>query len=663
MFSMSTFLEGLNDQQLEAVLHEDGPALVLAGAGSGKTRVLTTRAAWLMEEKNIAAEQILLVTFTNKAAQEMNERVEKLTGIRLPHSGTFHRVCSRILRRDGHFIDLSQQFVIYDSDDQLSLLKQIYKRFKYSTKEMNPRGVKAAISSAKNNMVSPSEYQRTASGQFQEKVGQLYESYDKALRKNQAVDFDDLLLLTVRLLKNVPQIREKYQQLFKYVMIDEYQDTNTVQYKLTKLLAAPQNNLFVVGDFAQSIYAWRGADYKNMGLLEKDFPEIKTYRLEQNYRSTQTILDAATKVISKTDAHPILDLWTEKGHSQPIQLVETATSDEEAVVVIQKVSNHLTDTYTYDDVAILYRTNAQSRSFEEACIRFGVPYRLIGGFKFYERKEIKDVLAYLKLVLNPEDSVSFQRAEKVGKRILKKFLDWRELRKEDFTNPQEVLLNILKATGYQDKFDAKDPEDASRLENIEELLNVAAQFQDTATLLENIALVQDNTMADVPGDANYRSAITLMSLHSAKGLEFPVVFMVGMEEGLLPHSRSLLSKDEMEEERRLCYVGITRAKEQLYLTHARTRWQYGSSSTSTRSRFIQDIPADLLEQSSTGTTIRRQSRQSNSNSYYGNNGDTYYGNTNQTVTPKKPTRRIILDDAELDAVLDGDIDIDAFLNE
>jgi DNA helicase-2/ATP-dependent DNA helicase PcrA len=599
----------------------------------------------------------LLVTFTNKAAQEMNERVEHLAGIKLPHSGTFHRICSRILRRDGHAIDLNQQFVIYDSDDQLSLLKQIYKRFKYSTKDINPRGVKAAISNAKNNMVSPQEYQQTAAGQFQEKVGQLYEAYNKALRNSHAVDFDDLLLLTVRLLTNVPHIRERYQQLFKYVMIDEYQDTNTVQYKLTKLVAAPQNNLFVVGDFAQSIYAWRGADYRNMKLLQKDFPEIKTYRLEQNYRSTQTILDAATNVISKTEAHEVLHLWTEKSHANPVQVFEVASSDEEAQMVIHSISNKLAGQFSYDDVAILYRTNAQSRSFEEACIRYGIPYKLIGGFKFYERKEVKDVLAYLKLTLNPDDSVSLQRAEKNGKRRLAKFIEWRDKLQGNLPNPHQALNEILLATNYQEKYDEKDPDDASRLENIEELVNVASQFEDIATFLENIALVQDNTMADVPEEKS-QPAITLMSLHSAKGLEFPVVFMVGMEEGLLPHSRSLFSKDEMEEERRLCYVGITRAKEQLYLTHARTRWQYGSSSSAVRSRFIQDIPTELLEFTSSGTTVRRHSSQGQKNNYY--NG---YKSNYQKPKPSKPKQRIIIDDDELDAVLDGDIDIDAFLNE
>jgi DNA helicase II / ATP-dependent DNA helicase PcrA len=658
-------LAGLNPEQQQAVQHFTGPALVLAGAGSGKTKVLTTRAAWLIQQHHVAPEQILLVTFTNKAAQEMNSRVERLTGSRLPFSGTFHSLCAKILRREAHHVGLDHNFVIYDADDQLALLKQLYKQFGYSVKDINPNGVKAEISKAKNNMIDPQAYQQAASGQYQEKVGQLYQSYNQKLRKNQAVDFDDLMVLVVKLLQMVPDIRAKYQRQFEFVMVDEYQDTNTVQYQLTKLLTAPQNNLFVVGDFAQSIYAWRGADYKNMSMLSQDFPEIKTYRLEQNYRSTQSILDAATNVISRTDAHPILNLWTENTKSNPLYLIEASSSDEEAQIVLQRVTKQLASDYSYNDIAILYRTNAQSRSFEEACIRYGIPYRLVGGFKFYERKEIKDVLAYLRLALNPDDSVSFQRAEKLGKTVFKKFLDWRANQPTLPSNPHELLTQVLTISRYKEKFDLNDAEDATRLENIEELLNVASQFQEVATFLENIALVQDNAMADVPEEKESRPALTLMSLHSAKGLEFPVVFMVGMEEGLLPHSRSLFSKDEMEEERRLCYVGITRAKEQLIFTHARQRWQYGSSSSSVRSRFIQDIPSELIEATTTNTWTEPSYSRYQSNGY-GTNGyqNQYQRRSSPWDSQPKPkaTRRIVIDDDQLDAVLDGDIDLDAFLN-
>lgn len=660
----SNLLETLNPDQQLAVKHFKGPALVLAGAGSGKTRVLTTRAAWLIQEHGVQPEQILLVTFTNKAAQEMNHRVEVLTGSRLPFSGTFHSLCAKILRRDGHHLNLDNNFVIYDSDDQLALLKQIYKKFGYSIKDINPKGVKAEISNAKNSMVGPEEYQNVATGQYQEKVAQIYLQYNAALKRNQAVDFDDLLLLVVKLLKHIPPVREKYQRQFEFVMVDEYQDTNTVQYQLTTLLAAPQNNLFVVGDFAQSIYAWRGADYKNMKLLSEDFPEMATYRLEQNYRSTQTILDAATHVISKTDAHPILNLWTENVENNPLHLIEVASSDEEAQVVMQRIAKQLSSDYSYNDIVILYRTNAQSRSFEEAAIRFGIPYKLVGGFKFYERKEIKDVLAYLRVALNPEDTVSYQRGEKLGKTVFKKFLDWQTQLQSAATidSPHQLISQILTITEYKKKLDIGDPEDAARLENIEELLNVASQFQDVSTFLENIALVQDNYLIDVDENAVAKPAITMMSLHSAKGLEFPVVFMVGMEEGLLPHSRALFSKDEMEEERRLCYVGITRAKEQLIFTHARQRWQYGSSSSSARSRFIQDIPKEIIEQTISNTWDQSSySNQRNRSSYsYG-----YNNNYSYQEKPKKPTtttRRIVIDDDQLDAVLDGDIDLDAFLN-
>lgn len=667
----STLLENLNPDQQKAVQHYKGPALVLAGAGSGKTRVLTTRAAWLIQEHGVQPEQILLVTFTNKAAQEMNHRVELLTGSRLPFSGTFHSLCAKILRRDGHHLGLDNSFVIYDSDDQLALLKQIYKKFGYSIKDINPKGVKAEISNAKNSMVGPEEYQHVATGQYQEKVAQIYLQYNAALKRNQAVDFDDLLLLVVKLLKHIPPVREKYQRQFEFVMVDEYQDTNTVQYQLTTLLAAPQNNLFVVGDFAQSIYAWRGADYKNMKLLSEDFPEITTYRLEQNYRSTQTILDAATQVISKTDAHPILNLWTENSKSNPLQLIEVASSDEEAQIVMQRIAKQLSDTYSYNDIVILYRTNAQSRSFEEAAIRYGIPYKLVGGFKFYERKEIKDILAYLRVTLNPEDTVSYQRAEKLGKTVFKKFLEWQSQLQTaaKLESPHQLISQILTITEYKKKLDIGDPEDAARLENIEELLGVASQFQDSSTFLENIALVQDNYMIDLDENAVAKPAITMMSLHSAKGLEFPVVFMVGMEEGLLPHSRALFSKDEMEEERRLCYVGITRAKEHLIFTYARQRWQYGSSSSSTRSRFLQDIPKESVEQTITNSWDQNSySNQRNRNSYgYGqSNGHTSGYTTNYSYQPKpkntNTTRRIVIDDDQLDAVLDGDIDLDSFLN-
>lgn len=677
----SQFLETLNEQQKIAAIHDTGPALVLAGAGSGKTRVLTTRVAYLITEKSVDPDTILLVTFTNKAAGEMKQRVEQLTGSNLRFSGTFHSLCAKILRRHGYLIGLSPSFTIYDSDEQLSLLKQIYKEHGFSTKDVHPKAAKGEISTAKNNLISPEEYQKSAVGHFQEQTARIYKLYQHNLRKNEALDFDDLLLFTVRLLEESEQARSLYQQQFKYVMVDEYQDTNRVQYVLTKLFAAPQNNLFVVGDFAQSIYAWRGADYKNMKLLQKDFPKIQEYRLEQNYRSTQSILDAATHVISQTDEHPVLNLWTEQPLSEKLVCIETASSDQEAQTVIQRIKK-LSARYSLNDIAILYRTNAQSRSFEEACISYGVPYRLIGGFKFYERKEIKDVLAYLKYLVNPNDTISQQRALKLGKRIFAKFETWKEKQigeeivdvaqevatQEESSqstspfnhlSPWKLIIDILDVTQYRKKYDASDPEQAARLENIDELLSVANQFTSTTSFLENIALIQDNYLSDAPEEESNQQAITLMSLHSAKGLEFPVVFMVGMEEGLLPHSRSITSKSQLEEERRLCYVGITRAKEKVYFSYAQRRWQYGSTTYSVRSRFLNDIPQDLMILSG-----EKLSPVTQGNSYGYNSNNNYYSKK-KASKPKATSseRRVVVDDDILDGLLSGDIDIEKFLND
>lgn len=653
-------LNELNPEQLAAATHENGAALVLAGAGSGKTRVLTTRAAWLIKEKKVAPESILLVTFTNKAAGEMNTRLEDMTGYRLPFSGTFHSLCAKILRRDGIAMGLAHNFIIYDSDDQLALLKDIYKQYGFSSKEINPRAAKAEISTAKNKMIDHNLYAETASGNFQQKVAEIYSKYEHHLRNNQALDFDDLLIFAVNLLKKYPTIREKYQKLIEYVMVDEYQDTNKVQYQLTKILAAPQNNLFVVGDFSQSIYAWRGADYRNMNFLKQDFPDLKEYRLEQNYRSTQAILKAATKVISQNDQHPILELWTENTVSEPILCHEANTSDEEAQYVIKQITNELSDLYELRDCVILYRTNAQSRSFEEACMNLGVPYKLIGGFKFYERKEIKDVLAYLKFSINRNDTVSEARASKLGKRNFKHFELWLAEQKQlAQMTPYEFLHQIIEVTGYKQKYDPADPEQATRLENIQELLNVASQFTDVNVFLENIALVQDNYMTDAKNEEVSDNAVTLMSLHSAKGLEFPVVFLVGMEEGLLPHSRSMFDKEQMEEERRLCYVGITRAKEKLYFTHARSRWQYGSSTQSSRSRFIQDVPKDIIDFSQSKNWDQPRYKAGFKPEYQ---NYTYNNFKMNEPKPKKPKGRVIIDDDELDALLDGEIDLDTFIS-
>lgn len=653
--------------------------MVLAGAGSGKTRVLTTRVAWLIQEHQIHPSQILLVTFTNKAAQEMNNRVAELTGSKLPFSGTFHRISASILRRDGYHIGLAPGFSIYDSDDQLTLVKQIYKSHGFNPKEFNPNAVKAEISKAKNEMIPWQQYEQFATGQFQEFVARVYKIYQHALQEQQAVDFDDLLLKVVELLQSNKEILGKYQDQIQHVLVDEYQDTNKVQYQLTKLFTKPQNNMFVVGDFAQSIYAWRGADYRNMMNLKTDFPGLQEYRLEQNYRSTQSILDAATHVISQTSDYPVLKLWTQNNIREPIVLLETETGDDEANQIINEVFK-LRRLYNLKDIAILYRTNAQSRPFEEALVKAGLPYRLVGGFKFYERKEIKDLLAYLRLVINPADTVSRERAIKLGKRRYAAFEAWRKSLPpytDAATNeavaeaykPLPLLQEILKSSKYLELFDKNDPEDFARIENIQELENVAAQFESTSVFLENVALVQDDYMADVENKAN-ADVITLMSLHSAKGLEYPVVFMVGLEDGLLPHSRSLMDKAQMEEERRLCYVGITRAKEKLYLSHARVRWIFGTPTYGLRSRFLRDIPADLLEErSAVGSYEENGGGQPGRYQRPGKYGAGYNRfQREQQTTPQKPAfksssgRHLVIDDEMLEGVLTGDIDIKSFLD-
>lgn len=666
---LNTLLSTLNPAQQEAVKHASGPAMVLAGAGSGKTRVLTTRVAWLMSELGVPHDHILLVTFTNKAAAEMNERVERQTGIRLPFAGTFHRICARILRRDGHHIGLTNQFVIFDSDDQQQLIKSILKQLNLDHKEYKPRAVLGMISNAKNEMISVEQYEEMAKGKYQQAAARVYKVYQHDLKKNNAVDFDDLLLKTIELLQTQPHVLHRYQQQFEHVLVDEYQDTNKAQYLLTKLLAAPQNNVFVVGDAAQAIYSWRGADYRNLLLLQQDFPEMKEYRLEQNYRSTQNILTAASAVIAMNTTHPILDLWTESNsRSEPILIYGLENNQDEALKVAQIIGRHY-DSSQYPEIAILYRTNAQSRSFEEAFLRNSIPYRIVGGVKFYARKEVKDLLSYLRLVLNPNDTVSLERVSKIGKRRYAQFDQWREklLHIAVELSPLEMLDQIIQHTKYKDFFDANDPEDVSRLENIEELRSVASQFSDLFQFLENVALVDSSAssqkdLADLqthqPGfnENDEQPTVTLMSLHSAKGLEFETVFMVGMEEGLFPHSRSLMDQAQMEEERRLCYVGITRAKQRLYLTFAQQRFFYGSTTASVASRFINEIPEELVQ-----LEIERQrEHQPQRNSMYGRG---YQFQPPAKAKPKPTKKRLVISDDELDDILSGSIDVDAWLKE
>lgn len=665
---MSNLLAKLNPNQKQAVQHDSGPAVVLAGAGSGKTRVLTTRAAWLIQEKNVSPDQILLVTFTNKAAGEMNKRVQQITGYKLPYSGTFHGLSARILRREAKHVGLSPSYLIYDSNDQMSLVKQIYKDLGINNKRFKTRAVKSVISKAKNEMIDYQQYQRQAKDDFQQTAARVYKVYQKRLQEQDAVDFDDLLLKIVQLFKSRPNILAKYQQQLQHVMVDEYQDTNKAQYEMTKLLSQPQNNVYVVGDFAQSIYAWRGADYRNLFYLQQEFEGIQEYRLERNYRSTQPILSAATKLIENNTTHPVLNLWTKKSSDHKVTVIEAKSSDQEADAVINQIQAQLGNGYKYGDMAILYRTNAQSRSFEEAFIKDGIPYQLIGGFKFYERKEIKDVLAYLKLVVNPKDSVSEERVIKLGKRRFSRFHKWltKKENNEDFQldHPYEVMKGILQATDYLDKYDPKDSDDQQRLDNVQELLNVASQFQDITLFLENVSLVQDQQLKDLPIEEQ-QNRITLMSLHSAKGLEFPIVFIVGMEEGLLPHSRSMFDPEQLEEERRLCYVGITRAKDKLYFTYTRERWMYGRSSKSTPSRFLTQIPSELTERKQFVSSFERYgsgSSSGNSSKNYSNKKYSGKSYSSDKKSGKKYRIGLEVSEDDLDALLNDEMDIDDFLN-
>jgi DNA helicase-2/ATP-dependent DNA helicase PcrA len=593
-------LNDLNSDQQNAATHTEGPVLILAGAGSGKTRVLTYRVAYLISEKHVDPSDILMVTFTNKAAQEMKERIKILLGQshELPFAGTFHSLCVKILRKDGKHIGISPHFLIYDAQDALDAVKDIMKSLDLSTKNFNPGAVLHTISEAKNELISAIEYPQYARGYFQEAVTKIYLAYQKILTDSEALDFDDLLSKTVYLFQKNPEILGWYQEKYRYIVVDEYQDTNKAQYLLTKLLAGRYHNLCVVGDASQSIYRWRGADFRNITNFKRDYPDAKEFHLEQNYRSTQIILDAAHGVISKNTSHPILKLWTEKKSGDQITLYEARTEHDEATFLVQTI---IQANRPFSDFAALYRTNAQSRVLEEAFLHAGIPYILVGGTRFYERKEIKDVLAYLRIIANPKDMVSYRRIEKLGKGRLTKFLALSEKISQDTSHATyttlEVMDQTLAATEYLELYDPNVEEEAYRLENIKELRSVATEFPVLQEFLETIALMETQEKK-LPSHAQARNnvgAVTLMTMHAAKGLEFPIVFIIGMEEGLFPHSRSLMDREELEEERRLCYVGLTRAKEKLYLTYANRRLFFGTRTQNMISRFIADIPQHNME--------------------------------------------------------------------
>lgn len=596
----NSLLDDLNEQQRNAVTHTEGPVLILAGAGSGKTRVLTYRAAYLVQHKDIPPTQILMVTFTNKAAGEMKERIEALltrtgSSAATPYASTFHSFCVRVLRKDGSAIGVPPGFTIYDEQDALDAIRECMRVLDISIKAFRPTSIRHTISSAKNELIDPREYSRYARGYFQETVARIYPAYQKFLEENAALDFDDLLAKTVELFETHPGVLTEYQARFHYLLVDEYQDTNRAQYVLTKHLSAKRRNVCVVGDASQSIYRFRGADFQNIINFKRDFPDVSEFHLERNYRSTQIILDAAFGVISKNSTHPILKLWTKNPQGARIMLYEARNENDEATFLIQTI---LQSGRQYTDFAVLYRTNAQSRVLEEAFLHAGVPYTLVGGTRFYERKEIKDVLSYLRILANQKDSVSYKRAMGLGKTRLSRFLTYADSLKDqkliDLTT-LELLDTILDVTQYLDLYDANVEEEAYRLENIKELRSVATEFPLLTDFLETVALVEQQYEPELRKNEKDRNAVTLMTLHAAKGLEFPVVFLVGMEEGLFPHSRSLLERDELEEERRLCYVGITRAKEMVYLSFANRRMYFGSRTQNMPSRFIADIPSHVLE--------------------------------------------------------------------
>lgn len=639
---MNSLLTGLNKEQQQAVQHTEGPLLILAGAGSGKTKVLTVRVAYLLAQ-GVNPYEILAITFTNKAAKEMKSRVEGLVGdvANRIWLSTFHSFCAKFLRFEiDSFLGYNSNFTIYDTSDSQAVIKAALKALNLDDKYYPVGAMIAAISDAKNQLLFASNFRKQARDFYQQKVADVYEYYERELRKNNALDFDDLLLVAVKLLQSNAAVLDKYSHRFRYVMIDEYQDTNHAQYLLAKLLASHWKNIAVVGDADQSIYAWRGADIQNILDFEKDYPNCTSIKLEQNYRSTKIILDAANAVIDNNEGRPEKNLWTDKTEGAKIQHFTAQSEHEEAAFIGDTIAKkHDIHDVPYGDMAILYRTNAQSRVLEEALIKRALPYTMVGGTKFYDRKEIKDVLAYLRVLYNPFDDLSLLRIINVPKRSIgattvaklqeyarangtSLFMTLTQLHLIDsikgktkekleefgiliFTLVSEmenrtvldILESILDRTGYLAQLEeSTDPQDQARAENIGELLSVAKDFQDTnpsgtvEDFLEQVALVND-----VDSFEQEEAKVTLMTLHAAKGLEFPIVFLCGLEEGLFPHSRTLMNPEEIEEERRLAYVGITRAEKELYISNATTRTVFGRTSSYLPSRFIDEIPEELVD--------------------------------------------------------------------
>jgi len=596
-----SLLDKLNLMQQAAVTCKTDKLLVLAGAGSGKTRVLTHRAAWFIKEVGIPPSKILLLTFTNKAADEMKFRIMELINKVPSYSGTFHSFGAHVLRIEGKYINIPDDFIIYDESDKKDLIVDILGDFNLKRDSYSPSSIAANISDFKNNMVSTLHFNKLDYDSRYEKIFLIYQEYENRLKKIGALDFDDLLLKTVELFSSNSAVLNKWRKRITNILVDEWQDTNKLQYELTKLLTGEDGNLTAVGDASQSIYSWRGADFRNINYLKRDYPNITVINLEQNYRSTGNILSAANAIIKRNTSHPVLQLWTKNKEGERIRLYKAANGIEEAKYVVSKINEMQTYGYNLRDFAVLYRTNAQSRVLEEVFLHFGIPYILVGGTRFYDRAEIKDVISYLRLIANPKDTISQKRALKIGKKRYKKFLELREEIKPKKLTTLEIMDLIIQRTNYQERYDKETQEDMARLENIKELRSVAREFPKLKDFLENVALVeaQDNPFRSkqITPQTSKDNCVTLMTIHSSKGLEFPVVFIVGMEEGLFPHSRSLWGSDELEEERRLAYVGITRAKELLFLTYADKRLYFGQKSSNPPSRFLIDIPEELLDSS------------------------------------------------------------------
>lgn len=674
-FHIEDALQKLNAPQREAVKATDGPLLIMAGAGSGKTRVLTHRIAYLIEQQRVAPWSILAITFTNKAAREMQERVSALVGPsgRDIWVSTFHSMCVRILRKDIDRIGFSQNFSILDSADQLSVIRSCMKDENIDTKKIEPKAVQAAISSAKNELITPEAYENKVGDYFQGIVAKIYKMYQKRLKSNNSLDFDDLIMKTITLFKEEPEALQFYQNKFRYIHVDEYQDTNRAQYMLCRMLADKHHNICVVGDSDQSIYRWRGADITNILNFEVDYPEAKTIMLEQNYRSTANILNAANAVISLNTGRKAKNLWTDQGEGDKISIYYAESEREESYFVTDVIQKNKFRGRSYSDHAILYRTNAQSRLIEETLIKSEIPYQIVGGIKFYDRKEIKDILAYLRLISNPDDDISLGRIINVPKRGIGDttvsklaeaavvqgtsiygvlgnldLVDVKGKTKEqliafyqmisklhhavDELTVTELTEKVLEMSEYRIELQREQTIEANtRIENIDEFLSVTLDFEqrnDDRTLvafLTDLALIADiDSMNDKEDEQTQASdSVVLMTMHSAKGLEFPVVFIVGMEESIFPHSRALTDQDELEEERRLAYVGITRAEEQLYLSTAKMRTLFGRTSFNLPSRFLDEIPDAVREIISPNGGMTRTIGGSGGSSYGNRSGSGY----------------------------------------